>query len=67
VSKLNVHIDEDRCEGHALCYLLAPNLFGVDDDGRGRVERDVVAESEAALARVAVDRCPEQAIITTPV
>jgi ferredoxin len=65
VSSLNIQIDEDRCQGHAMCYLLAPGLFGVDDHGRGTVEHEVVPDHEVALARVAVDRCPEQAITTT--
>ena len=60
--RLLVHIDEQRCEGHAICFMVAPEMFGVDDDGRGRVTTPLVAPEHMQAARAAVDRCPENAI-----
>jgi ferredoxin len=60
-----VRIDYDRsaCQGHNRCYLLAPELFDVDDDGYTvlRLEGDVPPELEAK-AQLCVDNCPEYAI-----
>jgi ferredoxin len=46
-----------------MCYLLATELFDVDDDGRGSVLNEHFAAEHVDKARVAVERCPEQAII----
>jgi ferredoxin len=63
VTKGTLRIDSDRCQGHAICYLLAPDLFEVDDEGRGSVTRAAIAsDDDQAQAAVAVDRCPERAI-----
>jgi ferredoxin len=58
-----VHVDQDRCQGHGRCYSLAPDLFEPDDIGNG-IERNggEVPEHLVALARKAVDNCPELAI-----
>jgi ferredoxin len=45
-----------------MCYLLAPDLFDVDDEGRGSVIADPAMEGLVEQARVAIDRCPERAI-----
>jgi ferredoxin len=45
-----------------MCYLLAPELFEVDDDGRGSVVDPKIDERRVAGARIAVDRCPERAV-----
>lgn len=55
-------IDPDRCQGHATCFLLAPDLFEVDDEGRGSLTRLSINDDDEAQALVAVDRCPEGAI-----
>lgn len=58
-----LRIDSDRCQGHAICYLLAPGLFEVDDEGRGSVTRTAMeSDDDQAQAAVAIDRCPERAI-----
>jgi ferredoxin len=60
---MRVTIDADRCQGHQMCAVMAPDLFGSDDLGNGIVLGDgtVPAELQAA-ARQAVLSCPEQAI-----
>jgi len=55
--------DRAACQGHNRCYLLAPELFDVDDEGYAilLVEGDVPAALEDK-ARLAADNCPEYAI-----
>jgi ferredoxin len=63
VTDVTLRIDSGLCQGHAICYLLAPDLFEVDDEGRGSVIRDTMkSDDDQAQAAVAVDRCPERAI-----
>lgn len=60
---MRVEVDPERCQGHNRCYVLAPELFDVDDYGSAVVRGDgaVGAELEAK-ARLAVANCPEYAI-----
>jgi ferredoxin len=63
VTEATLRIDPDRCQGHAICYLLAPDLFEVDDEGRGSViQASMKNDDDQAQAAVAIDRCPERAI-----
>ena len=32
---IRVSIDETACSGHGRCYAISPDLFDIDDDGRG--------------------------------
>ena len=58
-----LRIDADRCQGHAICYLLVPGLFEVDEEGRGSVIRDTMrSDGDQEQAAMAIDRCPERAI-----
>ena len=62
-----LRIDAGRCQGHAICYLLAPDLFEVDDEGRGSVIRDTMkSDGDQEQAAIAIDRCPERAISLRP-
>jgi ferredoxin len=61
-----LQIDPGRCQGHAICFLLAPGLFEVDDEGRGTVVHPVIGDDDQARALVTVDRCPEHAISLLP-
>ncbi|MCP4436954.1 MAG: ferredoxin [Actinomycetia bacterium] len=60
---MRIKYDRDACQGHNRCYLLAPEVFDVDDEGYAvlRIEGDVPAELEEK-ARLAADNCPEYAI-----
>ncbi|MEN3539508.1 ferredoxin [Microbispora sp. ZYX-F-249] len=61
---MKVTIDPQRCQGHGRCYDLAPELFGEDDEGYGRVLGDgVVPPGGERAARVAAANCPERAIV----
>lgn len=60
---MRIAYDRSACQGHNRCYLLAPELFDVDDEGYAilLVEDDVPADLEDK-ARLAADNCPEYAI-----
>jgi ferredoxin len=60
---LRVRIDRERCQGHARCFALAPELFELDQFGHGRQIRDGVVPAELETkARLAQANCPEFAI-----
>ena len=60
---MKIAVDAAKCQGHARCYALAPELFDVDDYGQStvRIDGDVPAELEER-ARLAAANCPEFAI-----
>ena len=61
---MKVHVDQEKCQGHGRCYALAPELFDADDIGNGVELGDgVVPAGLEEKARLAVDNCPEQAIV----
>jgi ferredoxin len=61
---MRVRIDAELCQGHQMCAIRAPELFGSDDEGYGTVlvAGDVPTELEAS-ARQALTSCPERAVI----
>ena len=65
-AKLKIHVDQDKCQGHARCKSLAPELFELDQYGNaheigdGTVPADL--EDKAWLAQT---NCPEIAIEVT--
>ena len=63
---LKVHIDRQRCQGHARCNSLAPELFGLDEFGSGReLNNGVVPPGLEDKAWLAKANCPELAIEVT--
>lgn len=57
---MKIKIDRKRCQGHARCIAIAPQVFKLDDNGYiSQDEIDVPADQEA-LARRAVRACPER-------
>ena len=62
---MRVHVDDERCKGHGMCWTIAPQVFQLTDVGYAIVTvEDVPAELEDA-ARAAVVQCPERAISIT--
>ena len=61
--RVKIPFDRDLCQGHNRCYLLAPELFDVDDEGYAvlRVDGDVPDDLHRK-AQLAADNCPEYAI-----
>jgi len=64
MSKVCFEIDRSLCQGHNRCAALAPDVFGIDDDGYaftfddGEVPDDLIDSAEDI-----VGACPEQAIL----
>ena len=61
---MRVRIDTDRCQGHQMCAVVAPEIFGADDYGNAviLVEGDLT-EQQQMQARRGAGNCPEQAVI----
>jgi ferredoxin len=60
---LRIRVDAEKCQGHARCYALAPELFVVDDYGQSTEIGDgTVPAGLEDKARLAIANCPEYAI-----
>jgi ferredoxin len=59
---LSVRIDPDKCQGHARCWAVSPEVFDVDDRGYGLVRPDVDPSHFPDQVRRAEQNCPELAI-----
>jgi ferredoxin len=57
-----VRIDSDRCQGHGRCYGVAPEVFGSDEEGFGKVLVDQVPAEWEERAVLAAGNCPEGAV-----
>jgi ferredoxin len=64
---VRIRVDAEKCQGHARCYALVPELFSVDDYGQSSVIGDgtVPADLEER-ALLAIANCPEFAIEELP-
>lgn len=62
---VRVVIDRERCQGHGLCFLFAPEFFDADEAGHGRVIVDEVPVERRADCLRVVQNCPERAIRLT--
>jgi ferredoxin len=64
--KLKIRVDQDKCQGHARCKSLAPELFDLDEFGNAHETGDGIVpaglEDKAWLAQT---NCPEMAIDVT--
>jgi len=64
--KLKIHVDQDKCQGHARCKSLAPELFELDEYGNAHEVGDgSVPEGLEDKAWLAQTNCPEIAIEVT--
>jgi ferredoxin len=61
---VKVRVDPQRCQGHTLCAMIAPDMFALSDlDGTSSAVCDVVPADQEELVREAARSCPEQAIL----
>jgi ferredoxin len=61
--KLKIHVDQEKCQGHARCKSLAPELFELDEFGNAHEIGDgTVPEGLEDKAWLAKANCPEIAI-----
>ena len=64
--KLKIHVDPDKCQGHARCKALAPELFELDEFGNAHETGDgTVPDKLVEKAYLARSNCPEFAIEIT--
>jgi ferredoxin len=63
---MKVRVDPEKCQGHTLCAMAAPQIFELSDfDGHSTaIDGDVPAELEQVV-RDAAATCPEQAIVVS--
>ncbi|WP_202349585.1 ferredoxin [Mycobacterium paraintracellulare] len=60
---MKLTVDQNRCQGHTMCHMLAPQLFVLSEaDGHASAAVDEIPEEFNHLAQMAADSCPEQAI-----
>ena len=63
---MQVWVDPERCQGHTLCAMIAPDSFQLSDiDGSSSAVNDVVPDDQLDQVREAAQSCPEQAIIVS--
>ena len=59
---MKVHVDPERCQGHARCWQICPGVFSLDDEGHASVATPDGLPSWTGKTREAADNCPERAI-----
>jgi ferredoxin len=60
---VKVSVDSERCQGHTLCAMIAPDSFELSDiDGTSSPVSEVVPSDQHDAVREAAHSCPEQAI-----
>jgi len=67
---MKISYNREACQGHNRCYMLAGELFDVDDEGYAilTLGDGVTADVPEGLedkARLTADNCPEYAITIT--
>jgi ferredoxin len=61
--KLKIRVDQEKCQGHARCKAMAPELFDLDEFGNAHERGDgSVPASLQDKAWLARSNCPEIAI-----
>ncbi|MBR1151442.1 ferredoxin [Bradyrhizobium sp. JYMT SZCCT0428] len=62
--RITVRVVPDKCQGHARCHALAPELFELDELGNARATSRVLVPREFEdKAFTAQSNCPEGAIV----
>jgi ferredoxin len=59
---VKVTVDPDRCQGHARCWEICPEVFSLNDEGNAEVLLSAVPAGLEAQVEKAVANCPERAI-----
>jgi ferredoxin len=61
---VKLRVDSDRCQGHTLCSMIAPDSFVLDDiEGHASAISEEVPAGQEDVVREAAHSCPEQAIL----
>lgn len=59
---MKVIVDREKCQGHARCWALAPEIFHLDEEGYITPGDIDVPEGKEQIAGRAVRSCPERAL-----
>ena len=59
---MKVSVDDARCQGHARCWSICPEVFALDEQGHAVVQLPEVPPELEASTREAELNCPERAI-----
>ena len=63
---MKVWVDPERCQGHTLCSMIAPDSFQLSDiDGSSSAISELVPADQQDQVSEAAQSCPEQAILVT--
>ena len=61
---MRISVQEDVCQGHTLCAMAAPEVFGLrEEDGHSYVIATELTPEVIEAAKRAALTCPEQAIV----
>ena len=61
---MRIRVDGDKCQGHQMCAIAAPELFESDEYGYSHANGDgTVPPDLEPSARRAVANCPERAVL----
>jgi ferredoxin len=59
---MRVAVDPGKCEGHARCWEICPEVFELDDEGHSFISNPDVPAGLEEKVREAEANCPERAI-----
>lgn len=59
---MKVYLDSEKCQGHARCVTICPDVFDMDEQGNGYVINEEVPTDLIDDVEEAVLACPEAAI-----
>jgi ferredoxin len=62
---MKVAVDPDRCQGHARCWEICPEVFSLNEEGNAEVLIPEVPAGLEVQVEKAVANCPERAITAT--
>lgn len=60
---MRISVIPNRCQGHARCEAAAPGLFTMDESGYNVTEHLEVPQGREGEAELAVENCPERALV----
>jgi len=55
-------VNSERCQGHARCFVLAPETFTLDEEGYAQIIEGREHSHDEENVRKAMRSCPERAI-----
>jgi ferredoxin len=59
---VRILVDRERCAGHGMCEITAPEVYLVDDDGQVEILQDPLPADLEADARSGAAMCPVKAL-----